>query len=305
MASAPSTITINGAAVPVSAVPQTPPIDIAAALASAPFAAWLRDLDARFALQSICFQSVDFFGPRVGFVKFLATGAFQGRAVPGIVFARGGAVAILPVLHCAGERWVVCCRQPRLPVGRHFLEIPAGMMDGKGSFVGVAAKEMAEETGIEIREGELVDLTALAFGEGQPAGAGGAEAAAAGGPAHGMYPSVGACDGALAPDARARLETAPWLITSTPRSQSSSASCTGPSASTQRTSRRSMGKSRAALRKMRASASSSCATTIFGAPAQMQKPCRRCCCSSASLQRGGCSSKRAAGATVFLDFVDL
>jgi 8-oxo-dGTP pyrophosphatase MutT (NUDIX family) len=190
----PLTTLIHGVPVPVSAVPQTPPLDVALALASSPFTNWVRELDARFAVASICFQSIDMFGPRVGFVKFAVACTFQGKTVPGIVFARGGAVTILPVLRCGAERWVVCCRQPRIPVGRHFLEIPAGMMDGKGSFVGVAAKEMAEETGIEIREGDLVDLTALAYGEGQPCGVGGAEAAAAGGALHGMYPSVGGCD---------------------------------------------------------------------------------------------------------------
>ena len=103
-------------------------------------------------------------------------------------------MAILPVLTCEGTQWVVCCRQPRLPIGRHFLEIPAGMLDDSGSFVGVAAKEMQEETGIAMTEADLVDLTSLAYGEGCVAGPGGAEAAAAGGALHGMYPSVGGCD---------------------------------------------------------------------------------------------------------------
>jgi 8-oxo-dGTP pyrophosphatase MutT (NUDIX family) len=193
-ADAPASVTINGAAVPVTAVPQTPPLNVALALASAPFAAWARELDPRFAVTAVLLQGLDMFGPRVGFVKFAVQGTFQGKPVPGVVFARGGAVAILPVLTCGAERWVVCCRQPRLPVGRHFLEIPAGMMDGKGSFVGVAAKEMAEETGIEIHEGDLQDLTQLAYGPGEPCGPGGHEAAAAGGALHGMYPSVGGCD---------------------------------------------------------------------------------------------------------------
>jgi ADP-sugar diphosphatase len=68
------------------------------------------------------------------------------------------------------------------------------MMDGKGSFVGVAAKEMAEETGIVITAADLQDLTELAYGAGETAGPGGAEAAAAGGALHGMYPSAGGCD---------------------------------------------------------------------------------------------------------------
>lgn len=187
-------VSINGVSIPVTAVPQTPAINIPLALASAPFVGWARELDPRFELTKIEFQSVDMFGPRVGFVKFVATSTFQGKPVPGIIFARGPAVAILPVLNCGDERWVLCCRQPRLPIGRHYLEIPAGMMDGKGSFVGVAAKEMKEETGIEISERDLQDLTQLAYGPGQPCGPGGTEAAVAGGTLHGMYPSAGGCD---------------------------------------------------------------------------------------------------------------
>ena len=187
-------VEINGVSVPVTAVEQNPPLNIALALESAPFKAWVRELDPRFVVASVHFQSMDMFGPRVGFVKFSVSCSFQGKPVPGISFARGAAVAILTVLKCGHERWVVCCRQPRMPVGRHFLEIPAGMMDGKGSFVGVAAKEMAEETGIELREGDLIDLTALTYGPGEPCGPGGSEAAQAGGPLHGMYPSAGGCD---------------------------------------------------------------------------------------------------------------
>jgi len=190
----PFSVEINGVPVPVTAVEQNPPLDIALALKSAPFMEWVRELDPRFSVSSVLFQSTDMFGPRVGFLKFSVSGSFQGKPVPGIVFGRGAAVAILVVLICGTQRWVVCCRQPRLAVGRHFLEIPAGMMDGKGSFVGVAAKEMAEETGIVINEGDLTDLTALGYGPGTPCGPGGSEAAQAGGPLHGMYPSAGGCD---------------------------------------------------------------------------------------------------------------
>lgn len=200
-----TSITVNGRAVVVDAVPQSPPLDVAAAVASRPFQIWATELDPRFELTRVTLQSLDFFGKRVGFVKFRAEATFHGKPVPGVVFARGGAVSILPVLHCGAERWVVACRQPRLPVGRAaFLELPAGMLDDSGSFVGVAAKELKEETGITISEDELTDLTALAYGlphmaPGSPSGSASSGplppvAAAAGGPLHGMYPSVGGCD---------------------------------------------------------------------------------------------------------------
>jgi ADP-sugar diphosphatase len=80
----------------------------------------------------------------------------EGKKVPGIVFMRGGAVSILVVLHCGGQRFVLICKQPRIPVGASaFAEIPAGMLDGDGKFGGVAAKELQEETGMIIKEDEV------------------------------------------------------------------------------------------------------------------------------------------------------
>lgn len=51
------------------------------------------------------------------------------------------------------------------------------MLDG-GDFVGVAAKELMEETGIKIKSNELIDLTQLAYK----------------GSYSGVYPSAGGCD---------------------------------------------------------------------------------------------------------------
>ncbi len=60
---------------------------------------------------------------------------------PSSFFSLPAAVAILVILECEGAKWVVCCRQPRVPVGRSdYLEIPAGMLDDSGHFAGVAAK---------------------------------------------------------------------------------------------------------------------------------------------------------------------
>ena len=172
--------TIHASSVPVFSG-GFPAAAVAAVLASRPFLEWSASLDARFSVRSITLQSVDFFGPRVGFSKIVCDATFSGQRVPGVVFLRGGAVSVLPLLTCGRDWWILCARQPRLAVGAHFLELPAGMIDDAGSFVGVAAKELKEETGIEIGIHELVDLTGLAY-EGAPA------------PARGMYPSVGACD---------------------------------------------------------------------------------------------------------------
>ncbi|PVH73193.1 hypothetical protein DL98DRAFT_57494 [Cadophora sp. DSE1049] len=128
---------------------------------------------APYILQSITIQSVDRFGPsdgptRVGFVKLVADIRNKDdEALPGIVFLRGGSVAILMILRPSDsedERWVVMTEQPRIPAGSlNFKEIPAGMLDGNGDIAAAAAKELFEETEFKIPSTELKDLTALAL----------------------------------------------------------------------------------------------------------------------------------------------
>ena len=61
------------------------------------------------------------------------------------------------------EEYVILTKQPRIAAGSlSFLELPAGMLDDSGTFAGAAAKEIKEETGLDIREDELIDLTAMA-----------------------------------------------------------------------------------------------------------------------------------------------
>ena len=125
-----------------------------------PFKDWVTQMnkDPRWKIESIHFQSADAFGSKIGFLKWKSPGTFNGKSVPDVVFARGNSVAILPILRCKGKRWVVTVLQPRMPGADVKAEIPAGMMDGKGCFVGTAAKEMAEETGIEMKEADLIPL---------------------------------------------------------------------------------------------------------------------------------------------------
>jgi len=135
-------------------------------------------------------QQIDMFGPKIGFVKFeVAARKWNEKMnqiafVPGIVFMRGGAVGILCILIEVEtkEEYALITLQPRIPAGySDFAEIPAGMLDGEPNnqkFAGKAAKEMSEETLLEIKEHELYDLTALAYGN----------------RFHGMYPSAGGCD---------------------------------------------------------------------------------------------------------------
>ncbi len=146
---------------PVSVLPQE---TVDKAVASKPFQDWLASVSDRFVVKSVKFQSVDMFGPRVGFIKFVADVTdTNGKFVPGIVFMRGGAVGMLPVLKCKGKKYTILTVQPRVATGRFdFVEIPAGMLDGSGNFGGVAAKELDEELGVKISQDELIDLTEFA-----------------------------------------------------------------------------------------------------------------------------------------------
>ena len=137
-------------------------ISVEAVTSSKQFKDWLASIDReRFNVRSVHFQSVDMFGPRVGFIKFKADVVDDnGKFVPGIVFMRGGAVAILPVFVCKGVEYTVLTMQPRVPTGCFdFAEIPAGMLDGSGNFAGVAATELQQEVGLTISEADLTDLS--------------------------------------------------------------------------------------------------------------------------------------------------
>lgn len=61
------------------------------------------------------------------------------------------------------------------------------MLDDAGTFSGGAAKEIEEETGLKIKEDELIDLTKLTFGSEDETKDGEKLQKA-------MYPSAGGCD---------------------------------------------------------------------------------------------------------------
>lgn len=62
------------------------------------------------------------------------------------------------------------------------------MLDDSGSFSGGAAKEIEEETGLQVHEDELLDLTALALADEQQQSEPQEQLQKA------MYPSAGGCD---------------------------------------------------------------------------------------------------------------
>ena len=156
----PITVFINGNSVPIfGETPIITTVIIGACLSSLKFRKWIESIDKEITVKSIVIQSVDMFGSNVGFIKLKADATFNGKPIPGIVFIRGNSVAILVILVCGRERWVVWTKQPRFAIGSSCcMEIPAGMMDDENNFVGVAAKELAEETGIKITSDKLISL---------------------------------------------------------------------------------------------------------------------------------------------------
>ncbi len=154
-------------------------IDIEEVVSSTVFREWFQSVDRRrFHIRSVHIQSLDKFGSRIGFIKLKADVVDnEGKSLPGIVFMRGGSVAILPVLLCNEKRYAILTVQPRLATGRFdFVEIPAGMLDGSGHFSGVAAREIEEELGLKITSEDLIDLSGKAGHE------------------HGVYLSPGASE---------------------------------------------------------------------------------------------------------------
>ncbi|CAO3636271.1 unnamed protein product [Cunninghamella echinulata] len=136
-------------------------------------------------IKDILIQNVDEFGlGNIGFIKLKANIQYKatGKNVPGIVFMRGGAVSVLLILQSddpSKEDKTILTLQPRIPIPHYsFPELPAGMLDDSGDFTGTAAKELYEETGLKIKDEELIDLTELAYGDQWK----------------GVYPSAGGCD---------------------------------------------------------------------------------------------------------------
>jgi ADP-sugar diphosphatase len=144
---------------------------------------------APYQLRQVTIQSFDKARGRILFVKLFALIQNDKKeTLPGVVFLRGGSVAILMILRpsdALDERYVVMTEQPRPAAGSlRFMEIPAGMLDDEDNFAGAAAKEIREEVGLQLNKYDLIDMTALAL-KGHRVEENLSDA---------MYPSPGACD---------------------------------------------------------------------------------------------------------------
>lgn len=123
---------------------------------------WLAATTAKFKVQKVHFESVNFLNKehRPLFIKLNATATLpDGRPVHGIVLVRGNAVGVLVVLRCEGQKYLLLVRQPRFAISETAsLEIPAGILDWTGDYRKVALSELDEEAQIVADDAELIDL---------------------------------------------------------------------------------------------------------------------------------------------------
>ncbi|KAH7378141.1 nudix hydrolase 14 [Cadophora sp. MPI-SDFR-AT-0126] len=145
-------------------------------------------------LRWIQIQAFDEFEPkgvkRVFFIKLFAQVTTESGKdyLPGVVFLRGGSVAVLMIVRPTDaplERYVIMTEQARIAAGSlSFMEIPAGMLDDERNIKLAALREIEEEVGIFPKANDLIDMTELAV----------TDHAVTEDIRDAMYPSPGGCD---------------------------------------------------------------------------------------------------------------
>ncbi len=85
----------------------------------------------------------------------------EGDKIPPICFLKGEVVSILICLidKQTKEKFLLLVKQRRIAEGGFTYEHPAGMVDGTKSPLEIAIQEVKEETGLEVSESQLWDLT--------------------------------------------------------------------------------------------------------------------------------------------------
>uniref|UniRef100_A0A6C0HNC3 Uncharacterized protein n=1 Tax=viral metagenome TaxID=1070528 RepID=A0A6C0HNC3_9ZZZZ len=126
------------------------------------FAQWIKNFKHKIRdLRKIEVRDVFWFGPNPGFITINvdAYNSATDKSEPaGYVLIRGGAVAVLVRVSVDGELFVLLARQLRIPAGDFLIEAIAGMMDNDKNPIGVALKELREESGIELTKELLIPV---------------------------------------------------------------------------------------------------------------------------------------------------
>ncbi|PWJ59096.1 8-oxo-dGTP pyrophosphatase MutT (NUDIX family) [Dyadobacter jejuensis] len=84
----------------------------------------------------------------------------EGHKIPPICFIKGEVVCVMICLidEQTGEKHLLLVRQRRICDGSMTYEHPAGMLDSESDAAAVAAREVWEETGIEVAKEDLIQL---------------------------------------------------------------------------------------------------------------------------------------------------
>ena len=84
----------------------------------------------------------------------------EGDKIPPALFLKGHAASVLVCLidQETKDKYVVLVRQRRICDGSHTYEHPAGMVDAADDPQEVAAREVGEEIGLDVKPGELTKL---------------------------------------------------------------------------------------------------------------------------------------------------
>jgi 8-oxo-dGTP pyrophosphatase MutT (NUDIX family) len=139
------------------------------------FIEFIKNIDNKLiCLMAIEVRDIYMFGPNVGFIFVNCTMYEQKSGVhiqASTVFIRGGSVGIFVIVKCQERKYALLTRQIRVPGGRDFVEVVAGMLDENGApdSKGVAIKELKEESGLILSSADLIQVAT-------------------------MYPSIGGCD---------------------------------------------------------------------------------------------------------------
>lgn len=85
----------------------------------------------------------------------------EGDKIPPVCFLKGEVVSILVCLIDAQtkEKYLLLVKQRRIAEGGFTYEHPAGMVDGTKTPLEIAIQEVREETGLEVTENQLINLS--------------------------------------------------------------------------------------------------------------------------------------------------
>lgn len=128
------------------------------------FLDWLARLSVDFDVSRVNVIAISMFGPNVGFayVRAHMTRRSDGKSFPGLCFLRAPTVGVLvhaTVVETQDTYWLTVSQPKVGAASADYVEIPAGIIEQNDKkLCGRAAKELEEECGIVLHEGDLIRL---------------------------------------------------------------------------------------------------------------------------------------------------